>query len=398
LEGGYKEVSVPKAQFSAAALVAALAIALIALAPGASAERPGQVQASDLVPTVGSDPSSLLPQDPVGQLPTTDSPGGIDLGKTIPQVLDPEPPTSPGHSSTQPASPTRSVPSTQKAPGSAPASRAIPARHSNTAAVGKAARGSGAGGSGAQLPSKQRAGAQRARQFSAVDRAQRDSMKRDVPSRPNTPSLVNRVVNRIPPQYRAAVVGLGLLSVFFAVIYLRERRRSTRMQRAALIDPVTKLPNRQAFEDRLTMEWKRSERYERDLGLLLLDLDDFKQINDSQGHAKGDEVLRRTAQSLSDRIRESDMAARFGGDEFVVLCPETDAPGMKALARSLEERLKAASIHTSVGFTQREPEDEGPEEFVDRADAAMYRRKQRRHVARGRRGGAVAAGLATATD
>jgi diguanylate cyclase (GGDEF)-like protein len=170
------------------------------------------------------------------------------------------------------------------------------------------------------------------------------------------------------------------------------------MQRAALIDPVTKLPNRQAFEDRLTMEWKRSERYERELGLLLLDLDDFKQINDSQGHAKGDEVLRRTAQSLSDRIRESDMAARFGGDEFVVLCPETDAPGMKALARSLEERLKAASIHTSVGFTQREPEDEGPEEFVDRADAAMYRRKQRRHVARERRGGAVAAGLATATD
>ena len=125
--------------------------------------------------------------------------------------------------------------------------------------------------------------------------------------------------------------------------------------------------------------------------MLLIDLDNFKEVNDTQGHAAGDAVLREVAAAISGRIRVSDLAARLGGDEFVVICPETPLEGLKILARSLEERLGEASIATSIGFTEREPADADPEHFVERADAAMYRRKQSAPKHRERRAGRLAA-------
>jgi diguanylate cyclase (GGDEF)-like protein len=179
---------------------------------------------------------------------------------------------------------------------------------------------------------------------------------------------------------------------------MRERRRSLRVERAAFVDSLTGLPNRPAFERRLAKEWRRSERYDRPLGMLLIDLDDFKIVNDTQGHAAGDAVLREVAAAISGRIRVSDMAARLGGDEFVVICPETPLAGLEMLARSLEELLSEASIATSIGYTEREPADGDPEHFVERADAAMYRRKQSARQHRKRRTPGVAApSLAAAT-
>ena len=148
------------------------------------------------------------------------------------------------------------------------------------------------------------------------------------PQAPN--SFVDSVVNRIPPQYRWPVLVLACLAVLFAFTSLRERRRSLRVERAALVDSLTGLPNRLAFERRLTKEWRRSERYNRPLGMLLIDLDDFKYVNDTQGHAAGDAVLREVAAAISG-ARVSDMAARLGGDEFVVICPETPLEGLKIL-------------------------------------------------------------------
>ena len=167
-----------------------------------------------------------------------------------------------------------------------------------------------------------------------------------------------------------------------------------------MIDSLTALPNRQAFERRLAKEWRRAERYERSVGVLMLDLDDFKQINDGQGHAAGDRALGEAAVLISGRIRSADMAARWGGDEFVVLCPETDAPGLKILARSLEDRLRHAGIASSAGYAEREPErpravgPARPRRCLDvRAQAARSRtsrtpprhdrrRKQRLRIAR----------------
>jgi two-component system cell cycle response regulator len=199
-------------------------------------------------------------------------------------------------------------------------------------------------------------------------------------------SLVSQAFDQIPQQYRWPVFVLACLATSLGLNSLRERRRSLRIEDRAMTDSLTRLPNRPAFQKRLAKEWKRADRYDRPLSMLLLDLDGFKQINDTQGHAAGDGVLRDAAAAISSNIRASDMAARLGGDEFVVLCPETSATEARALALSLEKHLRSVSIRTSVGFAEREREDEGvPEYLVARADASMYLRKQRSGAARERR-------------
>jgi diguanylate cyclase (GGDEF)-like protein len=210
-------------------------------------------------------------------------------------------------------------------------------------------------------------------------------------ARPN--STLARVLERIPPQYRWPVFVLACIATFLGFNSVRERRRSLRIESQALVDSLTGLANRRAFERRLAKEYKRADRYDRPLGMLLLDLDGFKQINDTKGHAAGDDVLREAAAAISRRIRQGDFAARLGGDEFVVLCPETSQAGAKELARSLEEHLAEASIRTSIGVAEREPEDDGVAEYlVARADAAMYRRKQRSGGGRERRSNRLAHG------
>jgi len=160
------------------------------------------------------------------------------------------------------------------------------------------------------------------------------------------------------------------------LLSLHESRRSRRAREDALADSLTGLANREGLEQRLESEWRRAVRYERDLGLVLLDLDGFKEINDTQGHMAGDRILREAAAAISDRVRETDLASRFGGDEFVVLCPETGDGGLKTLADGLEETLARQGIRASAGFTQREPSDSSSRDLLARADAAMYRRKR----------------------
>jgi diguanylate cyclase (GGDEF)-like protein len=191
-----------------------------------------------------------------------------------------------------------------------------------------------------------------------------------------------RIIRRIPIEYPVALVGLMLLALLLSAISIRERRRSVWAERAALVDSLTGVANRQAFQRRLASEWRRAERHRRALGLLLLDIDGLKQINDDRGHAAGDEVLRRAAASITGRVRESDTVARLGGDEFVVICPETSAPGLEMLARALQRDFEELPGGVSVGFAQRESGDESPADLLARADAAMYRHKKapaRRH-------------------
>jgi diguanylate cyclase (GGDEF)-like protein len=179
---------------------------------------------------------------------------------------------------------------------------------------------------------------------------------------------------------------LACLATFFALNTLRELFRSSLAESRALTDSLTNLPNRLAFERALAREYRRADRYDRPLSMLLLDLDGFKEINDTQGHAAGDAILRKAAAVLSERVRLDDVAARLGGDEFVVICPETSAASAQDLARSLEDALSEASIQSSIGVAEREPEDDGlPEYLVARADASMYRRKGRSGGGRDRR-------------
>jgi diguanylate cyclase (GGDEF)-like protein len=114
----------------------------------------------------------------------------------------------------------------------------------------------------------------------------------------------------------------------------------------------------------------------------MLDLDGFKQLNDTRGHKEGDRVLRETASLLHDRLREIDLAVRLGGDEFAALCPETPSEGLDALTHSLQRYLEHLPVGASIGYAEREPGDENPLDLLARADAEMYRQKHLETAAR----------------
>lgn len=143
----------------------------------------------------------------------------------------------------------------------------------------------------------------------------------------------------------------------------------------ALSDPLTGLANRRSFDERLQDELARAQRRERPLAVILLDVDDLKVVNDSNGHAAGDTVLRTVAALLRDQARGIDMAARLGGDEFALLLPETDDAGAnKLLQRLLDGAAGEARFSAGVAIY---PEDgRTAETLLHEADAALYRAKR----------------------
>jgi diguanylate cyclase (GGDEF)-like protein len=194
--------------------------------------------------------------------------------------------------------------------------------------------------------------------------------------------VVERIVDRVPAAYRFGLLAALALAAGFAFATLRQGRRARRAEAEALVDSLTGLANRRAFDRRLAEEWKRSERYGRPLGLVMLDLNGFKQLNDTRGHKEGDRVLREAASRLHDRLRTIDMAARLGGDEFAALCPETPSEGLDALMHALEECLESLPVGASIGYAEREATDDSPLDLLERADVAMYRQKRLAAAAR----------------
>lgn len=120
------------------------------------------------------------------------------------------------------------------------------------------------------------------------------------------------------------------------------RRASAELEHLAQTDTLTGLANRRLFHERFGEEFRRAQRYDRDLSLLMLDLDHFKRVNDAHGHQFGDVVLRVFADVMRDNVRESDLVARYGGEEFVVLLAET---GQQA-ALQVAEKLRRATAET----------------------------------------------------
>lgn len=191
---------------------------------------------------------------------------------------------------------------------------------------------------------------------------------------------------------REPVSQWGALLVF-ALDYqsvLRElREQEEKLRVAALYDHLTGLPNRNLFLDRLRQAILRTRRGPNPsrFGVLFCDLDGFKVINDSMGHSAGDQVLVQVAQRLSGLLRESDTAARYGGDEFLVLLEDIDAsysPTMvaerlhAALSRPFHLDGQDVVISASIGITVSNPRYTDAEELLRDADIAMYSAKSRR--------------------
>lgn len=151
------------------------------------------------------------------------------------------------------------------------------------------------------------------------------------------------------------------------------------LRRSSLEDPLTGLANRRSWDERLENELERARRSAAPVSLVLMDLDNFKDVNDEHGHQAGDRLLRHCATGWSHAIRASDFIARLGGDEFAVLCTGTGAWEILQVAMRLQESLPEG-VTCSVGVVTWDG-DEAAANLVRRADAAMYRMKRTRRVA-----------------
>ncbi|HEY1087507.1 MAG TPA: GGDEF domain-containing protein, partial [Archangium sp.] len=174
------------------------------------------------------------------------------------------------------------------------------------------------------------------------------------------------------------VVGQLLSTIIDRELKLtNETRRTELAEAASLRDVLTGLWNRRAWETFLAREDARCRRYGNPACVLSIDLDGLKQANDTQGHAAGDELLQRAAKALSAGLREQDIVARVGGDEFAILLVEClEAPG-RAIEARLRQQLAAAKVEASIGLAPREPQSDLLR-ALSRADELMYREKRAR--------------------
>lgn len=160
------------------------------------------------------------------------------------------------------------------------------------------------------------------------------------------------------------------------------------LEQIAALDGLTGIPNRRRFDEALAQEWSRCQRSGLPLSLIVADVDQFKQYNDTLGHAAGDRVLQDVAAALRQAARRpGDLAARYGGEEFVLLLPETDAPQAQQLADELLQRMAARKLpHPAAsaapcvtlslgGITTIPASSEVAPDFFERADAALYQAK-----------------------
>lgn len=152
-----------------------------------------------------------------------------------------------------------------------------------------------------------------------------------------------------------------------------------KLYREATIDPLTNLGNRRLYRERLEQELQRSIRYRTPFVIGIFDVDDFKRVNDRFGHARGDVVLKRVADAVRASIRKADIAARWGGEEFMVLMPETNKRGGSALAERLRARvehdLADESVTISGGIAAFPIDGEDEKTLFSFADRALYRAK-----------------------
>lgn len=154
-----------------------------------------------------------------------------------------------------------------------------------------------------------------------------------------------------------------------------ELRHAERLKSEALSDSMTNLFNRRGWDLLLESEENRCRRYGHPAAVLVVDLDHLKQINDTQGHAAGDELIRRTGVALRQAARSLDVIARLGGDEFSILAVECDPQGAETLLARTREALAEAGIHASIGLAQRVP-SEGLLSAWAAADQRMYEDKR----------------------
>ena len=186
-------------------------------------------------------------------------------------------------------------------------------------------------------------------------------------------------------EFADAVIKAAVAAIHRAQLIETTQAENKHLEHLAHTDPLTQVLNRRALTVRLSAEMERARRYDSVITLLMIDLDHFKNINDTKGHLVGDDVLREVALLLQESIRSVDVVARYGGEEFVVVLPETPQIGAVKFAERMRERIEQTafvSAESGVGLTASigvasfpAPDIASVDDLFARADEALYRAK-----------------------
>ena len=179
--------------------------------------------------------------------------------------------------------------------------------------------------------------------------------------------------------------------IILILIYYNERYKNQirfdievknqQLQKVVKVDGLTGIANRDYINEFLSKEMSRSNRFETPLSIIMIDIDYFKLINDNHGHLIGDSVLIEFSKTLKDNIREADLVGRWGGEEFLIICPDTSLESAVAMSRKLQEKIKYINTEPQVQLTGsfgvvEYQFDYTIDDFINRADEYMYRAKK----------------------
>jgi diguanylate cyclase (GGDEF)-like protein len=211
-----------------------------------------------------------------------------------------------------------------------------------------------------------------------------------------------RSVIAIPMLYESELLGLfvmlsekrdfldtfqiGLLEILCnqAAISIANAKLHAEIEKLATTDGLTGLYNHRRFQEKLSDEFRRLNRYSSPVSLILADIDYFKKVNDTYGHPAGDLVLKGVSKIIREQIRDMDVPARYGGEEFAVILPGTEAEGAKNIAERLRRAVmdttfspdgKSLQVTISIGIATAPFDAKNKEELIERADKALYHAK-----------------------
>lgn len=168
---------------------------------------------------------------------------------------------------------------------------------------------------------------------------------------------------------------------------MREAQEKERYKELALLDGLTNVYNYRYFQEMLTREIHRAQRYPQQVSLLMIDVDDFKKYNDAYGHPAGDEVLKKVGQILMGSTRKIDLVARYGGEEFVIILPETTKKGSSIVATRIialldkiefydKKNIFNAHVTVSIGLASYPEDAQTKDDLIVKADQALYQAKK----------------------